>query len=74
MPEEPQWEYRVQTFGSTFSRPKDGDLESVLNTWGEEGWEVAGVLLHDNSGKVSLVAKRRLTSAIRRRRSWPGES
>jgi len=73
MPEDKLWEYRVQTFGSTFSRPKDQDLEAALNEWGEEGWEITGVLPHENSGKVSLVAKRPLARTTRRQRGWPGE-
>ena len=35
-----QWEYRVETFGSTFSTPKDDELEAALDEWGEDGWEV----------------------------------
>jgi len=72
MADDRQWEYRVMTFGSTFARPKDRDLETILNEWGEEGWEISGVLPHENSGKVSLVAKRPLDRTTRRRRGWPG--
>lgn len=72
MPEAmPTWEYRVQTMGSFWGGVKDGELEALLNEWGEEGWEVFAV--HDTPGaKVMIVAKRPLTLATRRRRSLPG--
>ena len=38
---------------------------------GGEGWEAVSVYTPEGSGKVTLVAKRPLTEAARRRRSWP---
>jgi hypothetical protein len=37
MAEPIQWEYRLETFGSFFSAPKDEDLQNSLDEWGEEG-------------------------------------
>jgi len=67
-----QWEYRVETLGSTFRGIKDEELEAILDAWGEERWEVISVNPATNSGKVQLVAKRPLSSTERRRRSRPG--
>ncbi|HLB64294.1 MAG TPA: hypothetical protein VJJ46_05595 [Anaerolineales bacterium] len=71
MTEAPQWEYRVQTFGSGLRGPKDDAVEGELNGWGEEGWEVVAVRSHENSYKMTIVAKRALTAAERRRRTLP---
>ena len=60
-----QWEYRVQTIGSIFGT-KDENIEAMLNEWGEEGWEVTHVYTPEGSGKVTIVAKRPLSSATRR--------
>jgi len=51
---------------------KDEDIEATLNEWGEEGWEAINVYTPEGSGKVTIVAKRPLTAATRRRRSMPG--
>ena len=64
------WEYRVLTIGGVFGT-KDEDIEAVLNEWGAEGWEATQVYTPSGSGKVTLVAKRVLTSAARRQRSMP---
>jgi Domain of unknown function (DUF4177) len=64
------WEYRVLTIGGIFGT-KDEDIEAVLNEWGAEGWEATQVYTPSGSGKVTLVAKRVLTSAARRQRSMP---
>lgn len=68
--ENKQWEYRVQTIGSIFGT-KDEAIESALNEWGEEGWEAVSVYTPENSGKVTMVAKRLLTRSTRRERSMP---
>ena len=65
-----KWEYRVQTIGSVFGT-KDENIEAVLNEWGEEGWEASQVYTPEGSGKVTIVARRPLSSATRRSRSMP---
>lgn len=70
MAEQTQWEYRVKTIGSVFGT-KDEHIEATLNEWGEEGWEAVSVYTPEGSGKVTIVAKRPLTEAVRRRRGWP---
>ena len=65
-----KWEYRVQTIGSVFGT-KDENIESTLNEWGDEGWEVTHVYTPEGSGKVTIVAKRPLTREMRRSRSMP---
>lgn len=65
-----QWEYRVDTIGSMWGT-KDEQIEAVLNEWGEEGWEAVNVYTPSGSGKVTIVAKRPLAEATRRRRTWP---
>jgi hypothetical protein len=70
MAEQTQWEYRILTIGG-FLGTKDEQIETTLNEWGEEGWEAIHVYTPSGSGKVTIVAKRPLTQATRRRRSMP---
>ena len=63
-----QWEYRVQTIGSAFGT-KDENIQATLDEWGSEGWETINVYTPSQSGKVTIVAKRRLTNRVRRMRS-----
>ena len=72
MTESNHWEYRIQTVGSTFSQPKDENLETLLNEWGEEGWEVIAAQNQESTNKVRIIAKRPLSRSTRRSRSWPG--
>ena len=65
-----QWEYRVQTIGSFFGT-KDEQIEATLDEWGTEGWEAINVFTPENSGKITIVAKRPLTEHTRRMRSMP---
>ncbi len=65
-----QWEYRVKTIGSLFGT-RDEHIESMLNEWGEEGWEAVNLYTPEGSGKVTMVAKRPLTRETLRRRSMP---
>jgi hypothetical protein len=64
------WEYRVRTIGSVFGT-QDENIEAVLNEWGAEGWDATQVYTPAGSGKVTIVAKRPLTSGARRQRSMP---
>ena len=64
------WEYRVQTIGSMFGT-KDENIAATLNDWGKDGWEAINVYTPENSGKVTIVAKRPLTRSARRERSMP---
>jgi hypothetical protein len=66
-----QWEYRIKTFGATLRGAKDEDLETALNEWGMEGWEVVNARGIENTGKVTILAKRPLTDSARRRRTLP---
>jgi len=70
MADQIQWEYRVQTIGSIFGT-KDEQIETTLNEWGAEGWEAINVYTPSQSSKVTIVAKRPLTSSARRWRSMP---
>lgn len=65
-----QWEYRVQTIGSTFGT-KDEYIQATLDEWGSEGWEAVNVYTPYGSGKITIVAKRPLTERTRRIRSMP---
>ena len=67
-----KWEYQVLTIGGIFGT-KDEAIEETLNTWGEQGWEVTHVYTPENSGKVTIVAKRPLTERARRMRSMPSQ-
>ena len=71
MPEETkQWEYRVQTIGGIFGT-KDELIQSTLDEWGLEEWEVINVFTPEGSGKITIVAKRPLSERARRIRSMP---
>jgi hypothetical protein len=70
MAEQTLWEYQVLTIGSAFGT-KDGQIEAMLNEWGQEGWEAVNVYTPSNSSKVTLVAKRPMTASARRWRSMP---
>jgi len=72
MPDGTQWEYRVLSIGR-WTGPKDEEIELMLNELGEQGWEAVNLFPREGSTKVTLVAKRPLTHAARRRRDLPGE-
>ena len=67
------WEYRVQTIGSIFGT-KDELVQTTLDECGLEGWEAINVFTPENSGKITIVAKRPLTDRVRRIRSMPSQS
>jgi hypothetical protein len=72
MAEEMQkWEYRVQTVGGFFTGVKAEELETLLNEWGEEGWEVVSTHILENANKINVIAKRPLKHTTRRARSMP---
>jgi hypothetical protein len=72
MAEEMQtWEYRVQTVGGFFKGVPADELETLLNEWGEEGWEVVSTHILENANKINVIAKRPLTRTTRRERSMP---
>ncbi len=64
-------EYRVVSLGGVLRSVKDEQVESELNALGEEGWEVVGFTNREGTNRITLVAKRPLTAAARRRRSVP---
>ncbi len=71
MAEVTQWEYRVVSFGGALRGAKDEMMEAELNALGEEGWEVVGVANREGTYRIIMIAKRPLTAASRRRRSYP---
>jgi hypothetical protein len=72
MSEEMQkWEYRVQTVGTFWSGVKADELQTLLNEWGEEGWEVVSTHILENTNKINVIAKRLLTERVRRARTMP---
>ena len=71
MADQHKWEYRVASFGTYWTGPKDEDLEATLNDWGLAGWEVVAVTKVENSNRVRVVAKRMLSSPAQRRQGWP---
>jgi len=72
-PAYPLWEYRVEDFGGVIkSEPKREVFQSLLNSWGEEGWEVVSAVYSTGTTRLRIIAKRPLTAAVRRKRSMPG--
>lgn len=65
------WEYRVVTVGSFWQGPKEEELEARLNELGLDSWEVISIHAPANTNKLTIVAKRPLTAAARRRRTVP---
>jgi hypothetical protein len=67
----PRWEYRVEDFGGVIkSEPKKEDFQALLNDWGEEGWEIVSAAYSTGTTRLRVIAKRPLTPAVRRRRSF----
>jgi hypothetical protein len=58
-----QWEYRVQTIGSMFGT-KDENIETMLNEWGNEGWEVTHHPKPAGSPVVSTRGGKRVLSHL----------
>ena len=71
MEETLKWEYYVHTFGSVISGPKDDAFMDALNEWGEQGWEVISAENLDNTSKVRVIARRLLSRAASRSRTYP---
>ncbi len=72
MPEKVQWEYMAITLGTFWRSGKDDEIEQNLNEIGEQGWEVISVYQMENTQKARVIAKRQLTTGVRRQRSLPG--
>jgi hypothetical protein len=72
MPDKIKWEYTIQTCGTTWHAPQDEELQAVLNSLGEQGWEVFSLENWESSNKVRVAAKRRISTPVRRRSTWPG--
>jgi hypothetical protein len=68
---ETKWEYRVVSAGSTFSQPKDEDLEEMLNELGAEGWEVVAAHNQEGTNKIRIIVKRKLAGRPPRKSNWP---
>jgi hypothetical protein len=60
------WEYRVETIGSTFRSISDEDVETLLDEWGQDGWEVVAFHPIQGSNKITIAAKRQPDTARRR--------
>lgn len=69
--ESTQWEYYVHSLGSILRSPKDEELAELLDEIGEEGWELVTAVRGESTNRLTLIAKRPLTTASRRRRSMP---
>jgi len=63
------WEYRVETIGATFRSTSDEDTETLLDEWGQDGWEVIAFHPIYGSNKITIVAKREQVSSRRRNSS-----
>ena len=63
------WEYRVETIGATFRSTSDEDTETLLDEWGQDGWEVIAFHPIYGSNKITIVAKREQISSRRRNSS-----
>jgi hypothetical protein len=71
MAETVRWEYTLQIVGASWKGTQHEEVLEALNRLGDQGWEVFSVENLQNSSKVRVVAKRPLSSSIRRRQSWP---
>jgi hypothetical protein len=70
MADQTRWEYCVVTVGGIFGT-RDNVLQDKLNALGLEGWEAVNAYpTYGQGGKVTIVLKRLLTAAARRRREW----
>ena len=72
MVEHKQWEYYIETIGSTFRGANDEDLSALLAELGQEGWEVFSLVQLETSSKVRVAAKRPVRAQSNpRKSSWP---
>jgi len=69
--ESTKWEYYVHSLGSILRSPKDEELTEILDEIGEDGWELVSAVRGESTNRLTLIAKRPLTTASRRRRSMP---
>ena len=64
-------EYHVYSLGSILRAPKEEEVTELLDEWGEDGWELVSAVRGESTNRLTLIAKRPLTTASRRRRSMP---
>lgn len=76
-PTNTRWEYRVEDFGGFMkTEPKNAEVQSLLNAWGEEGWELVSAVYSSGTTRLRIIAKRPQTAAARRLRKmaeWDAE-
>ena len=72
MVEHRQWEYYIETIGSTLRGVSDDNLLTLLTELGQAGWEVFSLEPLENSSKIRIAAKRPLgTRSNPRKSGWP---
>ncbi len=68
----PEWEYRVEALGGTFSGPKAVELESLLNEVAADGWELLHLTARGGSNQMLVILRRERRRRSRARApSWP---
>ena len=65
-----QWDYRVHTFGSTWSNAKAEDVEAALIEWGVKAGKLSARFTNQPTRRL-IIAKRPLTHAVICARSMP---
>jgi hypothetical protein len=66
-----QWIHQVFTVGSALRGIKDDELAQILNRMAEDGWDIINVTI-PYGGRPKIIARRLLSGAERRQKSWPG--
>ena len=68
----PNWEYKVEQFGTAIKSAKPEEVEVFLNEAAMEGWELGQVASMSNGSKLVVILQRRLVEKSRKRKStWP---
>lgn len=71
MAEAATWDYCVFTVGGVIREVKDDEFEALLNSLGEQGWEIISVTPLQNTNRLKVVGKRPLSATVRRHRTRP---
>jgi hypothetical protein len=59
-------ECRVESFGETWSSPKDEAIAAALDTGGSEGWEGVDGVPREANRCIMVIAKRPTGTVVRR--------
>jgi hypothetical protein len=66
-----KWEYHVEEVGTFWNGVKPEEMQELLNAMGQDGWILVSAFPIQGSNKVTLIARRPLTTRPARQSTWP---